>query len=69
VQRGGEPTAYDRNLATKLGTAAAEMIIAGDNGFMVGMKANKIHKSTLMKKESNVISEITAIDELLHKMI
>ncbi len=69
VQRGGEPTAYDRNLATKLGTAAAEMIISGDHGFMVGMKANKIHTSTLMKKESNVRSEILAIDNLLHKMI
>jgi len=69
VLRGAEPTAYDRNLATKLGTAAAEMIIGGEHGLMVGMKANKIHKSTLLKKESAVRSDILAIDKLLYELI
>ena len=69
VQRGGEPTAYDRNLATKLGTAAAEMIIGGEHGFMVCIQANVFHKSTLMKYESAVRSDVLDIDKLLYKLI
>ena len=69
VQRGGEPTAYDRNLATKLGTAAAKMIINGESGFMIGMQANEIHKSPLMKTGGAVREEIQIIDKLLHELI
>ena len=68
VQRGGEPSAYDRNLATKLGTVAAEMMVSGEYGFMVGMKSNKIHKSKLMKKQSAVRTDILTINKLLHDL-
>jgi 6-phosphofructokinase 1 len=37
VQRGGAPTAYDRLLATRLGSNAAERLIAGEHGCVVGM--------------------------------
>ena len=37
VQRGGSPTAYERILATRLGTAAVEALLRGDYGMMVGM--------------------------------
>ena len=39
-QRGGKPVAYDRVLATALGTAAAELILNRQYGFMVGMQNN-----------------------------
>ncbi|MCC6615558.1 MAG: 6-phosphofructokinase [Anaerolineae bacterium] len=37
VQRGGTPTAYDRLLGTRLGANAAERLINGEHGGVVGM--------------------------------
>ncbi len=36
VQRGGSPTAADRLLATKMGTAAVQALLAGQRGVMMG---------------------------------
>ena len=47
VQRGGEPVAYDRVLATRLGVRAAELILNHEYGYMVGVKDNKIVKISL----------------------
>jgi ATP-dependent phosphofructokinase / diphosphate-dependent phosphofructokinase len=38
LQRGGTPSAADRLLATRLGTAAADLIHAGQYGFMVAAR-------------------------------
>lgn len=40
VQRGGTPSAADRLLATRLGTAAADLVAAGEFGFMVAARGN-----------------------------
>jgi 6-phosphofructokinase 1 len=37
VQRGGAPSAFDRILATRLGVAAVEKLLAGERGVMVGL--------------------------------
>ncbi len=42
VQRGGTPTAYDRNLATVFGTYAAAMVAAGAYGRMVALRDNHV---------------------------
>lgn len=42
IQRGGEPCAYDRVLATRFGAKAAELILNREYGYMVGLKDNKI---------------------------
>lgn len=42
TQRGGSPCPYDRVLSTRLGAAAAEAILDGDYGCMVGLKNDKI---------------------------
>ncbi len=42
TQRGGSPCAYDRVISTRLGAAAAELIIDGKYGFMVGFKGDEI---------------------------
>lgn len=47
VQRGGQPVAYDRVLATRLGVRAAELILNNEYGYMVGVKDNKIVKISL----------------------
>jgi 6-phosphofructokinase 1 len=36
VQRGGEPGAFDRLLATRLGAAAIERLAAGEHGVLIG---------------------------------
>jgi 6-phosphofructokinase 1 len=41
VQRGGAPSTADRILATQLGTAAADLIAAGEHGVMVAMRDGK----------------------------
>lgn len=42
LQRGGTPTAFDRVLATRYGTAAVECLLEGKTGHMVALKNNRI---------------------------
>lgn len=42
TQRGGEPCAYDRVIATRLGAEAGNAILRGEYGFMVGLCHDKI---------------------------
>ncbi len=42
IQRGGTPSPMDRVLATRYGTAAADMIAEGNYGHMVALKNNEI---------------------------
>jgi len=55
IQRGGAPSANDRVLATKLGWAAVNALLANKRGVMVGEKNNEIHftdlKDTWQKKK------------------
>ena len=41
LQRGGVPTARDRILASRLGTKAAEQILKGEFGVMIGVRNNE----------------------------
>ena len=49
VQRGGSPSAFDRNLATRLGGYATELIAKGQFGKMVSVKDDKITSIPLEK--------------------
>ncbi len=42
LQRGGSPTYFDRVLASRMGVAAVEGLIKGENDAMVGVSMNKI---------------------------
>lgn len=42
IQRGGSPTAFDRNLATRMGGHATELIANGQFGRMVALKGSEI---------------------------
>ena len=42
IQRGGEPTGYDRVLATRLGTAAVDLVHGGGVGGMVALRGTDI---------------------------
>ncbi|MDO4677327.1 MAG: ATP-dependent 6-phosphofructokinase [Blautia sp.] len=47
TQRGGEPCAYDRVLSTRIGAGAAQAIIDGEFGIMVGIVDGKITRVPL----------------------
>jgi len=42
IQRGGSPTPFDRNLATRMGGHATELIADGQFGRMIALKGNDI---------------------------
>jgi len=49
VVRGGKPSAFDRLLATRMGVAAVEHLLAGDTGVMVGLHGRDIGTVTLVE--------------------
>lgn len=49
LQRGGAPSAADRVLATRLGTACAEFLHRGKHGFMVAARGNGVEAVPLEK--------------------
>lgn len=49
TQRGGSPCPYDRVLATRLGAAAAGLILEEDYGYMVAIKNGEIKKVPLQE--------------------
>ncbi|HVN55156.1 MAG TPA: 6-phosphofructokinase [Anaerolineaceae bacterium] len=42
VQRGGKPSAFDRNLATRFGVKAVEFLVQGENNVMTGLDGRDI---------------------------
>jgi len=58
LQRGGVPTAFDRVLATRLGYAAAELVLKGDFGKMVALRGNEIVAADL----SEAVGETKTLD-------
>lgn len=58
MQRGGEPCSYDRVLATRLGAAAAKLIIDKEYGYMVAVKNNNITRVPL----SEVAGKLKVVD-------
>lgn len=42
IQRGGRPSAFDRLLATRLGVASVERLLAGESDVMVGLSGRAI---------------------------
>ncbi|MBS3825375.1 6-phosphofructokinase, partial [Candidatus Bipolaricaulota bacterium] len=53
LQRGGEPTAFDRLLATRYGVTAVELCLDGQFDQMVASKGNKIESVSLEKVIAN----------------
>jgi 6-phosphofructokinase 1 len=47
VQRGGRPLAFDRILASRMGTAAVETLSEGGSGVMVGLRGRRMERVPL----------------------
>ena len=70
IQRGGSPTASDRNLASRLGSTAAELIIQGHSGFMLGVRNNQVTATNfeqVYSNKKNVPSELIELAEKLSR--
>ena len=66
VQRGGSPTAFDRNLSTILGSAAVEEILTtvpGSTPCLLGMQGNRIARTPLQYSVEQTRAVTTAIQE------
>lgn len=70
MQRGGSPCAYDRVLSSRLGAAAAQLILKKEFGNMVGIRNNEIvsvplsevaGKLKMVDPESSIIKEAKAL--------
>lgn len=68
TQRGGAPTARDRVLASRLGSAAVEALIEGHKSVMVGLVNNEV-KLTPMRnvwsRKKNINYELLKLTQLL----
>ncbi len=58
IQRGGSPSCFDRNLASQLGVAAVEGLLAGKRDCMVGM----INRQVVFTPFEEAISDKITID-------
>ncbi|MBT1701823.1 6-phosphofructokinase [Chryseosolibacter indicus] len=69
LQRGGAPTYFDRVLASRMGIAAVEGLLAGQNDVMVGVKDNKIvyndFNTIMANKHHEIDSESLRIAKIL----
>ena len=54
LQRGGEPSPFDRILATRFGVASCELIAKGDFGKVVTLKAGNITAVDLAKAVKDI---------------
>jgi phosphofructokinase-like protein len=58
LQRGGSPTAYDRNISTRYGKAAVDLAMEGKFGSMVTLKGNTTSSALL----EDVIGQLKNVD-------
>ena len=68
VQRGGDPGAFDRMLATRLGAAAVDHLARGEHGVLMGMLGGKVTATPLAQVVTNkhvLDPELVALAQLL----
>jgi len=68
VQRGGAPTARDRVLGAKLGAAAVDTFLAGEENVMVGEVAGRIALTPLREVSERVKQTDEALLHLVHRL-
>ena len=70
IQRGGRPTGHDRVLASCLGAAAVNYMLAGFSDMMIGMVNNEIVATNLqdiIEKKKVLNPQLVELAQLLHK--
>ncbi len=64
IQRGGEPSAFDRILAGRLGAAAVAELLEGARDSMVGLKANELLLTPLVKDHDKARGTVASMMRL-----
>jgi len=64
IQRGGDPSSFDRVLATRMGVRAVELLNEGKGGLAVGIRDNKIIEVSL----EEAVAKADRFDEQLYEM-
>ncbi|MBD3367006.1 MAG: 6-phosphofructokinase [Candidatus Eisenbacteria bacterium] len=68
IQRGGAPTAFDRQLASRLGRAAVETLLAGGSSAMTGVSCGRVQLVPLREtweKKSEIDEELLTVAEVV----
>jgi 6-phosphofructokinase 1 len=68
VQRGGSPSCFDRELASRLGVSAVEGLLKGEKNKMVGLMQQQIHFTPfhqLAEKRKSIDTELLRLQEIL----
>ncbi len=68
MQRGGNPTCFDRVLASKMGVKAVEFLLDGESNVMVGFVNGKILTTNIedaIKREHEINKELLRISDIL----
>lgn len=69
IQRGGSPTARDRILASRLGAAAVDALLSGENAVMVGERGGQLALTPIhetWEKEKPIDQALIELSQLLH---
>ncbi len=64
IQRGGTPTAYDRQLGSMMGSEAVDLLLKGESGRMIGLNSGK-YKAIPLEEAVNSKKDI---NERLYKL-
>ena len=64
VQRGGSPTAFDRILASRMGTAALKALSGGESGMMIGLRGRRTERIPLKE----VVGQVRSLDPDFYEM-
>ena len=64
VQRGGSPTAFDRILASRMGTAAVKTLSEAQSGMMIGLRGRRTEYVAL----NEVVGQVRPLDADLYEM-
>lgn len=65
IQRGGQPTGFDRVLASRLGAKAVDMLLDGESGIMVGIQNNQLTHHNI----ESVLNTPHNLDMDLYKLV
>lgn len=64
VQRGGNPTAFDRILASRMGAAAVKALSEGISGVMIGLRGNRMERVPL----DEVVGRSRSLDQDIYEI-
>ncbi|HTA27540.1 MAG TPA: 6-phosphofructokinase, partial [Bacteroidia bacterium] len=68
MQRGGNPTAFDRILASRLGVAATEGLIEGRKNEMAGLINNQIEFTPFLKTRKHLVNINEGLLNMAHML-